>query len=93
MDVKELISVYGGIVMPEDPQPMVENAMEVVDKVWELSKTDSTSWNKSISNLKEFERKGKTKEDDLRMELDLKEAKEIFIAMPQYCRNLIHQSI
>ena len=77
MDVKELISVYGGIVMPEDPQPMVENAMEVVDKVWELAKTDSTSWNKSISNLKEFERKGKTNEDDLRMELDLKEAKEV----------------
>lgn len=77
MDVKELISVYGGIVVPEDPQPMVENAMEVVDKVWELAKTDSTSWNKSISNLKEFERKGKTNEDDLRMELDLKEAKEV----------------
>lgn len=77
MDVKELISVYGGIVMPEDPQPMVENAMEVVDKVWGLAKTDSTSWNKSISNLKEFERKGKTNEDDLRMELDLKEAKEV----------------
>ena len=77
MDVKELISVYGGIVMPEDPQPMVENAMEVVDKVWGLAKIDSTSWNKSISNLKEFERKGKTNEDDLRMELDLKEAKEV----------------
>lgn len=77
MDVKELISVYGGIVVPEDPQPMVENAIEVVDKVWKLAKTDSTSWNKSISNLKEFERKGKTNEDDLRMELDLKEAKEV----------------
>ena len=82
MDVKELISVYGGIVMPEDPQPMVENAMEVVDKVWGLAKTDSTSWNKSISNLKEFERKGKTNEDDLRMELDLKEAKEVIGEYP-----------
>lgn len=77
MDVKELISVYGGIVMPEDPQPTVENAMEVVDKVWELAKTDSTSWNKSISNLKEFERKGNTTEDDLRMHLNLGEVKEI----------------
>lgn len=82
MDVKELISVYGGVVMPEDPQPMVENAMEVVDTVWELAKTDSTSWNKSISNLKEFERKGKTNEDDLRMELDLKDAKEVIGEYP-----------
>lgn len=77
MDVKELISVYGGIVMPEDPQPMMSNAMEEVDKVWNLAKTDSTSWNKSISNLKEFERKANTAEDDLRMYLDLREAKDV----------------
>lgn len=77
MNVKELISVYGGVVMPENPQPMVENAMEEVDKVWELARTDSTSWNKSISNLKEFERKGNTIEDDLRMHLDLRGAKDL----------------
>ena len=77
MDVKELISIYGGIVAPEDPQPMVDNAMEIVDKVWELARTDSTSWNKTISNLKEFERKGNTiEDDDLRMQLDLREAKD-----------------
>ncbi len=77
MNVKELISVYGGIVMPEDPQPMVENAMEEVDKIWELARTDSTSWNKSISNLKEFERKGNTIEDELRIHLDLREVKDV----------------
>lgn len=77
MDVKELISIYGGKVVPEDPQPMVENAMEEVDKVWELAKTDSTSWNKSISNLKEFERKGNKAEEDLRMHLDLREVKDV----------------
>lgn len=77
MDVKELISVYGGIVVPEDPQPMVENAMEEVDRIWEIAKTDSTSWNKSISNLKEFERKGNNVEnDDLRMHLNLSEVKD-----------------
>lgn len=89
MDVKELISVYGGIVVPEDPQPMVENAIEEVDRIWELARTDSTSWNKSISNLKEFERKGNVieneehrkyemdEEEKLRIRLDLSIAKEV----------------
>lgn len=76
LDVKELISLYGGIVVPEQPQPMVQNAMEEVDKLWELARTNSSGWNTSISFLKEFERKGRTQNTLLEMELDFRKVKE-----------------
>lgn len=76
LDVKELISLYGGIVVPEEPQPMIENAMEEVDKLWELARSDSTMWNKSISFLKELERKGNVSSDLLEMRLDFKDSKD-----------------
>lgn len=75
MDVKELISVYGGIVVPEEPQPTAENAMEIVDRLWELARTDSTQWNKSISFLKEFERKGDVSDDLLERRLEFRDSK------------------
>ncbi|MBQ8803378.1 MAG: DUF1887 family protein [Tyzzerella sp.] len=77
LDVKELISLYGGIVVPEQPQPMMQNAMEEVDKLWELARTNSAGWNTSISFLKEFERKGRTQSSLLEMDLDFRKAKEM----------------
>lgn len=88
LDVKELISLYGGVVMPEDPQPMVTNAMEEVDKLWALARTDSSGWNRSISYLKEFENKYNRALDDLEMSWNLKDPK---VRVDQY--DLKHREV
>lgn len=75
LDVKELISLYGGIVIPEEPQPTVSNALEEVDKLWDLARVNSSKWNRSNSYLKELERKGECSYDALEMYLNLKEVK------------------
>ncbi len=75
LDVKELISLYGGIVIPEDPQPTVHNAMEEVDKLWNLARTNSSKWNRSHSYFKELERKGERSHDELDLYLNFTEVK------------------
>ena len=52
LNVKELISLYGGIVIPEEPQPSVANAMEIVDKIWDFARSNSSKWNRTNSFLK-----------------------------------------
>ena len=76
LDVKELISMYGGIVVPEEPQPMIENALEVVDKVWDLARVNGAKWNRSHSYLKELERKGDRSEEELEIKADFREIKD-----------------
>ena len=75
LDVKELISLYGGIVIPEEPQPTVSNALEEVDKLWNLARVNSSKWNRSNSYFKELERKGERSHDELEMYLDFSEVK------------------
>ena len=75
LDVKEIISLHGGIVIPEDPQPTVHNAMEEVDKLWDLARINSSKWNRSNTYLKELERKGNRSHDELEMYLNLSEVK------------------
>lgn len=75
LDVKELISLYGGVVIPEEPQPIVQNAAQEVDKLWDLARVNSSKWNRSNSYLKELERKGNRSHDDFEMYLNLSEVK------------------
>ena len=76
LDVKELISLYGGIVIPEEPQPMIENALDEVNKIWNLARRNSSRWNRTHSYFKELERKGERSHDELEMYLNLSEMKK-----------------
>ncbi len=75
LNVKEIISLYGGIVIPEEPQPTVSNAMEVVDKIWDFARGNSSKWNRTNSFLKELEKKGNQSEEDLSFHLDFSKNK------------------
>ncbi len=76
LNVKELISLYGGIVIPEEPQPTVSNAMEIVDKIWDFARSNSSKWNRTNSFLKELEKKGNQLEDGLDFHLDFSKNKQ-----------------
>ena len=75
LNVKELISLYGGIVVPEEPQPTDVNAMEIVDKIWDFSRVNSSKWNRTNSFLKELEKKGNQLETGLEFRLDFSKNK------------------
>jgi len=75
LNVKELISLYGGIVIPEDPQPTVSNAMEIVDHIWNFARENSSKWNRTNSFLKELEKKGNQSPDSLNFCLDFSKNK------------------
>lgn len=75
LNVKELISLYGGIVIPEEPQPTVPNAMEIVDKIWDFARDNSSKWNRTNSFLKELEKKGNQLEEGLDFYLDFSKNK------------------
>ena len=75
MGIHDLISLYGGIVVPEEPQPMVDNALEEVDKVWNLARKDGSRWNRAHSYLKELERKGDVSEDILEVRMEFADIK------------------
>ena len=75
LNVKELISLYGGIVVPEEPQPTDVNAMEIVDRIWDFSRTNSSKWNRTNSFLKELEKKGNQLENGLAFHLDFSKNK------------------
>lgn len=76
LNVKELVSLYGGIVIPEEPQPMIENALEEVNKIWNLARKNSSRWNRTHSYFKELERKGERSHNELEMYLNLSEVKK-----------------
>ena len=75
LDVKELISLYGGIVIPEEPQPTASNAIEIVDKIWDFARENSSKWNRTSSFLKELEKKGNQSHEELQFELDFTKVK------------------
>ena len=75
MDIQELIALYGGVVVPEEEQPMIENPLDVVDKVWDLARRNGTKWNKVHSYLKELERKADVSEELLEVRMEFAEVK------------------
>ena len=75
LNVQELISIYGGVVLAEEPQPISENAVNEINKIWNITKKNCSKWNKSISYLKELERKGDESLDPLKVDINLRESK------------------
>lgn len=88
MGIHDLISLYGGIVVPEEPQPMVDNALEEVDKVWNLARRDGGRWNRAHSYLKELERKGDISEDLLEVRMKFAEIKSEIGEFGKKCREV-----
>lgn len=75
MDIHELITLYGGVVVPEEEQPMIENPLDIVDKVWNLARRNGTKWNKVHSYLKELERKADVSEEMLEVRMEFADVK------------------
>ena len=75
MGIDELIALYGGVVVPEEEAPMIENPLDVVDKVWNLARRNGTKWNKVHSYLKELERKADTSEELLEVRMEFADIK------------------
>lgn len=72
MGIDELIALYGGVVVPEEELPMIDQPLETVDKVWNLARKNGTKWNKVHSYLKELEHKTDVSEEllEVRMEFE-----------------------
>ena len=75
MSIHELIALYGGVVVPEEDLPMVENPLEIVDRLWNLARRNGTKWNRAHSFLKELERKADNSEEILEVRMDFAEVK------------------
>ena len=75
MGIEELISLYGGVVVPEEEQPMIDHPLEIVDKVWNLARRNGTKWNKVHSYLKELERKADVSEELLEVRMEFADVK------------------
>jgi len=75
MGIDELIALYGGVVVPEEEAPMIDNPLEIVDKVWNLARRNGTKWNKVHSYLKELERKADTSEELLEVRMEFADIK------------------
>lgn len=69
--VEELISLYGGIVLPENPQPDANADKRDVDRLWNVACSDLKSWNDSIKFLKEFEKRTYPENDKIHINVDL----------------------
>lgn len=69
--VEELISLYGGIVLPENPQPDINASKRDVDVLWDMARSDLKNWNDSVKFMKEFEKRAQPEQDRLSIDLDL----------------------
>jgi len=75
MEINELIALYGGVVVPEEEQPMIDDPLKIVDRVWDLVRRNGTKWNKVHSYLKELERKADVSEELLEVRLEFADVK------------------
>ncbi len=66
LSVKELISLYGGVVVPETPQPAEYVSSFDINNLWKIVCDDPKRWNKSVSYLREFEAHAEKKEREER---------------------------
>ena len=69
--VEELISLYGGIVLPEKPQPDLNADKRDVDRLWNMACSDLKNWNDSVKFLKEFEKRSVPDFDKMNINIDL----------------------
>lgn len=76
MGIDELISLYGGVVVPEENQPMIDEPLKIVDVVWNLARRNGTKWNKVHSYLKELERKADVSEELLKVRMEFADIKQ-----------------
>ena len=76
MGINELIALYGGVVVPEEEAPMIDEPLSVVDKVWNLARRNGTKWNKVHSYLKELERKADVSEELLEVRMEFSDIKQ-----------------
>ena len=58
LTVDELITLHGGVIVPENPQPAPTTDASDINLLWDICKTDSGKWNKFISYLNEFRSRG-----------------------------------
>ena len=70
--VEELISLYGGVVLPEKPQPPIDAEKQDIDVLWALACNKLKTWNNSVKYLKEFEKRSY---DKMNINLALSELK------------------
>ena len=59
--VEELISLYGGLVLPENPQPSITADKQDIDLLWDMARGKLSVWNDSVKYLTEFEKRSDNK--------------------------------
>ena len=59
--VEELISLYGGVVLPENPQPSITADKQDIDLLWDMARGKLSVWNDSVKYLTEFEKRSNNK--------------------------------
>lgn len=69
--VEEMVSLYGGLVLPENPQPDQNADKWDVDSLWEMARDNFDLWNDSVKYLKEFESRTQPNFDKININLRL----------------------
>lgn len=69
--VEEMISLFGGIVLPENPQPDINAVKKDVDVLWNMARSDLRLWNDSVKFAKEFEKRSTKGQDKMEINIDL----------------------
>jgi len=77
IDVDKYISLYGGSVINDTPQPDSEDRLSDISPVWELARKDPTKWNRTLAILKEFEKRSSTHSQSLWIDIDCSDASNI----------------
>ena len=94
--VSELISLYGGIVIPENPQPPQNADKREVDLLWNTARKDLAKWANSVKFLKEFEKRTQPTQDKMNISLSTEllktDIRDYRQKMAAYSRFLQHLS-
>ena len=85
LTVEELISLYGGAVLPEHPQPDPKGNKRDVDMLWDIARNKLKDWNDSVKYMTEFEKRTYPSTDRMHINIDLARASE---EMADYARKL-----
>lgn len=70
LSVNEVISLYGGVVVPQEPQPLATDSIEDIDILWEMVCEDPGRWNNTINLLQEFENRSSIQENEKTVLID-----------------------
>ena len=55
LSVKDIISLYGGDIVPQTPQPAEDVSSFDIKSLWQMVCDDPKEWNRSLGILREFE--------------------------------------